>query len=233
MQNDDQSEFPYRLAAIDLDGTLLGPDKAISDQNAAAVRRLNENGAQGIIASGRRHQNSIRFQRQPHLSGPIIACQGGLIRDGESGNVIEAHFLPQTAAREIANEAEKNGVQAIYYHLDHLYVSERNNQWLDLYELRVGERAETLPDLNQLDGRRALKIVWYGEPAALQKIRPEVSVRYRGKVDVLSTESENLEFMTLGINKATALARVAEQLGVIREQVLTFGDGENDVQMLA
>jgi Cof subfamily protein (haloacid dehalogenase superfamily) len=234
-RDDDQlaSNFPFKLAAIDLDGTLLGPDKTISEQNAAAVRMLSQNAVKVIIASGRRHQNSVRFQRQLELDGPIIACQGGLIRDGESGNVIEAHFLPQNAAREIVNEAEKNGVQAIYYHLDHLYVAERNNQWLDLYESRVGERAETLPDLNQLDGRRALKIVWYGEPAVLQKIRPEVSVRYRRKVDVLSTESENLEFMTLGINKATALAKVAEQFGVLREQVLTFGDGENDVQMLA
>jgi Cof subfamily protein (haloacid dehalogenase superfamily) len=234
-QDHDQlaSKFPFRLAAIDLDGTLLGPDKAIGEENADAVRRLSQNGVQVIIASGRRHQNSIRFQRQLQLNGPIIACQGGLIRDGESGNVIEAHFLPQSAAREIANQAEKHGVQAIYYHLDHLYVSERNNQWLDLYESRVGERAETLPDLDQLDGRRALKIVWYGEPTVLQKIRPEVSVRYSGKVDVLSTESENLEFMPRGINKATALAKVAEQFGVLREQVLAFGDGENDVQMLA
>ena len=226
------STFPFRLAAIDLDGTLLGPDKKISDENEAAVRRLTQNGVKVIIASGRRHQNSIRFQRQLQLSGPIIACQGGLIRDGESGNVIEAHFLPQSAAREIAPEAEKHGVQTIYYHLDHLYVAERNNWWLDLYESRVGERAESLPNLDQLDGRRALKIVWYGDPAVLQKIRPEVSAVYSGKVDVLSTESENLEFMPRGINKATALAKVAEQFGIARQEVLTFGDGENDVQML-
>jgi Cof subfamily protein (haloacid dehalogenase superfamily) len=233
--DDDQirSNFPFRLAAIDLDGTLLGPDKKIGEENAAAVRKLSQNGVQVIIASGRRHQNSIRFQRQLQLDGPIIACQGGLIRDGESGNVIEAHFLPQNVARQIANEGEEYGVQAIYYHLDHLYVSERNDQWLDLYESRVGERAEALPSLDQLDGRRALKIVWYGDPAVLQKVRPEVSVRYTAKVDVLSTESENLEFMPRGINKAAALAKVAEQFGVPREQVLSFGDGENDVEMLA
>src|ERR1700732_5319876 len=141
--------FPFRLAAIDLDGTLLGPDKMISDQNAAAVRRLRENGVTVIIASGRRHQNSIRFQRQLQLTGPIIACQGGLIRDGESGNVIEAHFLPQTAAREIASEAGQYGVQAIYYHLDHLYVTEKNHRWIDLYESRVGERAASLPYLSR------------------------------------------------------------------------------------
>jgi Cof subfamily protein (haloacid dehalogenase superfamily) len=231
----DQSakKFPYRLAAVDLDGTLLGPDKAISEQNAAAVHRLNATGTQVIIASGRRHQNSIRFQRQLQLTGPIIACQGGLIRDGESGNVIEAHFLPQTVAREIAGDAEKNGVQAIYYHLDHLYVAEKNDRWIDLYESRVGERAETLPSLSQLDGRRALKIVWYGDPVVLGKIRPEIADRYRGKVDVLSTESENLEFMPRGVNKASALEKVAHEFGVPREQVLAFGDAENDMQMLA
>ena len=235
MQNDDLSatKFTYRLAAVDLDGTLLGPDKAISEQNAAAVRRLNENGAQVIIASGRRHQNSIRFQRQLQLTGPIIACQGGLIRDGESGNVIEAHFLPQAVARDIVSEAEKSGVQAIYYHLDHLYVPELNNRWIDLYESRVGERAEPLPDLSQLDGRRALKIVWYGDPVVLKKVRPEIAARYHGKVDVLSTESENLEFMPRGINKAAALEKVAHEFDVPREQVLAFGDAENDLQMLA
>src|ERR1700738_737699 len=234
-RDDDQlaSKFPFKLAAIDLDGTLLGPDKAISEQNAAAVRMLSQNAVKVIIASGRRHQNSVRFQRQLQLDGPIIACQGGLIRDGESGNVIEAHFLPQNAAREILNEAEKNGVQAIYYHLDHLYVAERNNQWIDLYESRVGERAETLPNLSQLDGRRALKIVWYGDPSVLQKISPEIAARYLGKVDVLSTEPENLEFMPRGINKAAALEKVAREFGVPREQVLAFGDAENDLQMLA
>jgi Cof subfamily protein (haloacid dehalogenase superfamily) len=225
--------FPYLLAAIDLDGTLLGPDKKVSEENIAAVRKLKENRVKVIIASGRRHQNSIRFQRQLELQGPIIACQGGLIRDGESGNVIEAHFLSQAAAKEITKEGTNAGVQVIYYHLDHLYVAERNDAWIELYESRVGEKTETLPDLDQLDGRRALKIVWYGDPLLLEKARPRMTERYREKVDVLSTEKENLEFMPRGINKATALAKVAAQLGVRQQEVLAFGDGENDVQMLS
>jgi Cof subfamily protein (haloacid dehalogenase superfamily) len=225
--------FSFRLAAVDLDGTLLGPDKQIGPENATAVQRLRENGVTVIIASGRRHQNSVRFQRQLGLTGPIIACQGGLIRDGESGNVVEAHFLPQGTTRHILSEAEKNDIQTIYYHLDHLYVAERHNRWIGLYESRVGERAEILPDLQQLDGRRALKLVWYGDPVVLAKIRPEMSANYSDKADVLSTERENLEFMPRGISKATALAKVAAEYGVRQEDVLAFGDGENDVAMLA
>jgi Cof subfamily protein (haloacid dehalogenase superfamily) len=185
-----------------------------------------------IIASGRRHQNSVRFQRQLGLTGPIIACQGGLIRDGESGNVVEAHFLPQSVTRQIISDAEKHDIHPIYYHLDHLYVAERHNQWIDLYESRVGERAEVLPDLEQLDGRRALKLVCYGDPAVVAKVRPEMSAYYADKADVLSTEHENLEFMPRGISKATALAKVAGEYGVRQEEVLAFGDGENDVAML-
>jgi Cof subfamily protein (haloacid dehalogenase superfamily) len=226
-------DFPYRLAAVDLDGTLLGPDKKISEENAGAVRRLNENGIKVIIASGRRHQNSVRFQRELGLDGPIIACQGGLIRDGESGNVVEAHFLPQTIARQITKEGESAGARVIYYHLDHLYVAGRNNEWIKLYESRVGEKTETLPSLDQLDGRRALKIVWYGDPLVLAKTRSQIVEQYREKVDLLSTEKENLEFMPRGINKATALAKVAAELGMRREEVLAFGDGENDLQMLS
>ena len=224
--------FPFRLAAVDLDGTLLGPDKKVGPENAVAVHRLRDNGVTVIIASGRRHQNSVRFQRDLGLGGPIIACQGGLIRDGESGNVVEAHFLPQGVTRQIINDAEKDDIQVIYYHLDHLYVPERHNRWLDLYESRVGERAEVLPSLEQLDGRRALKIIWYADPAVVARLRPAVSERYSEKVDVLSTERENLEFMPRGINKATALAKVAADYGVPQAEVLAFGDGENDVAML-
>src|SRR5260221_13714241 len=109
IQNDSRgtTAFSFRLAAIDLDGTLVGPDKTISPENIAAVDRLHQNGVTVIIASGRRPQNSVRFQRQLRLSGPIIACQGGLIRDGESGNVIEAHFLPQSGTVQISGEEDK------------------------------------------------------------------------------------------------------------------------------
>ncbi|MBV8275311.1 MAG: HAD-IIB family hydrolase, partial [Verrucomicrobia bacterium] len=145
----------------------------------------------------------------------------------------EAHFLPQSVTKEVISDAEKNDIQTIYYHLDHLYVAQRHNRWIDLYETRVGERAEILPGLEQLDGRRALKLVWYGDPAVLAKVRPEMSAHYSNKADILSTERENLEFMPRGINKATALAKVATEYGVNQEEVLAFGDGENDAAMLA
>jgi hydroxymethylpyrimidine pyrophosphatase-like HAD family hydrolase len=96
----------------------------------------------------------------------------------------------------------------------------------------VGEQTEVIGDLKILEGRDALKIVWYGPPDALYGWRDELTERFAGRVDVLSTEQENLEFMPPGVNKASAVAKIAEQLGIPRAQVMTFGDGENDVSML-
>jgi Cof subfamily protein (haloacid dehalogenase superfamily) len=227
-----KTTLPYRLGATDLDGTLLGPNKEISPENFKAVERLRGAGLQMLLASGRRHQNSIRFQRLLGLKGPIIACQGGLIRDGETGDVLEAHFIPPALVREIVRIGTEAGVQVIYYHLDHLYAGSAHDRWLDLYESRVGEKPEAVPSLEQLNGQRALKLVWYGDPKVVHPLRPQLESQFDGKVDILSTENENLEFMPPGINKATALAKVIGKMGIDAHEVVTFGDGENDVAML-
>jgi hydroxymethylpyrimidine pyrophosphatase-like HAD family hydrolase len=63
------ARFPYRLAAIDLDDTLLGPDKRISEQNASAVQSLRNLGVMVVLASGRSYENILNFHQQLGLRG--------------------------------------------------------------------------------------------------------------------------------------------------------------------
>ena len=228
----DAAPFPYQLAASDLDGTLLGPHKEISAANTAAVRRLQEAGARFILASGRRHQNSLRFQHQLGLDGLLISCAGALVKDPQTDRTIHEVLLPADLADELVAEGEKAGYTVVYYHRDHLYVTETNH-WTELYESRVGERAERYPgSLRDLKGEAALKIVWYGEPSAIQATRSEVEQAYKDRLIVLATDPENLEFSAVGADKAQALAVVADFYKVKQPATLAFGDGENDAPML-
>jgi HAD superfamily hydrolase (TIGR01484 family) len=90
----------FKLAAIDLDGTLLGSDHAISDGNAQAVWRLQSAGAQVVLASGR-HFNSMR-KYVAALPGVqwVVSCQGGEESDVNSTTVLSRQFLPATAERQ-------------------------------------------------------------------------------------------------------------------------------------
>ena len=224
--------FSYRLAACDLDGTLLGPGKEISAANFDAVRRLRELGVRFIIASGRRHQNSIRYYRQLGLDGWMISCSGASVRDPHTGRTLREVLLPASLADELVVRGEAGGHTVIYYHRDHLYIAERNH-WTELYESRVGERADLLPcDLHELHGEGAEKIVWYGEPDALAALRPGLQAEHPDDLTILSTDPENLEFLAPTANKADSLAVVANDYGITRADTLSFGDGENDAPML-
>ncbi len=232
MHADDATEFPFRLVMTDLDGTLLGPRKEIGAENVAAVRELQRRGARVTLASGRRHQNSVRFYRELGLDGLLVSCAGALVQDPDSDEVVRECLLGKEDAANLVTEGLSRGCTIIYYHREHLYVSERNH-WTVLYESRVNERTELYPgDLADLGGEGALKIVWYGEPAELRTLRPEIEERYRATVGVVATDPENLEFLDLSANKADALTAVAKYYGIEQSETVAIGDGENDAPML-
>ena len=186
-----------------------------------------------MVASGRRPQNSLRYYRQLALNGLMISCAGALIKDPDSGETMREVLVPAELAAELVSEGQNGGYTVIYYHRDHLYIGVRNH-WTELYESRVGEKAELFPgSLDDLQGESALKIVWYGEPAALEPERQRLEDKYRGRLIVLATDPENLEFSAPGANKADALAAVAKYYAVAQKATLAFGDGENDAPMLA
>ena len=224
--------FPYRLAASDLDGTLLGPKKEISEANRAAVRDLQDKGVRFLIASGRRHQNSLRYYRALGLDGLMISCAGALVKDPDTGETVREVLLAADLADALVGNGQDRGYTVIYYHRDHLYVNVRNH-WTELYESRVGETAELYPgDLRGLRGEAALKIVWYGEPDALKPERARIAGEYGERVQIIATDPENLEFSAPAANKAEALAAVAAYYHVAQKDTLAFGDGENDAPML-
>ncbi len=228
----DDASFPYRLVASDLDGTLLGPDKQIGQANTAAVRRLQGSGARFVVASGRRHQNSIRYYRELGLDGLMISCAGALVKDPDTEQTVREVPLTADLAAALVSRGQTSGYTVVYYHRDHLYIGVRNH-WTDLYESRVGEKAELFPgNLDGLKGEGALKIVWYGEPEALSPERKRLAEEYGERLQIISTDAENLEFSAPEANKAEALAAVAAYYDVPRAATLAFGDGENDAPML-
>lgn len=225
--------FPFRLAACDLDGTLLGPDKTIGPANLAAVAALRNHGVEVIVVSGRRHTNSVHFHRQLGLrpGAPIVSCLGARVATAETDEIWSEHPLPPDLSAELVREGRARGFSVIRYGREHLR-SDGRTKWTELYASRVGEQPEVVADPDQLGTAGALKLVWYGEPETLRALRPDLEERFRGRLELLPTDPENLEFVAAGVNKAAALALVAGRLGVERAATLAFGDGESDAPML-
>src|SRR5687767_13295587 len=97
-------DFPYKLAAIDIDDTLVGPDKRVSAANRAAIQRLRGVGCRVVLASGRHHSNMLPFYADLGLNDFIVSSQGALARHGGNGEVLHHVTLPVHDAAEVTAE---------------------------------------------------------------------------------------------------------------------------------
>lgn len=51
-------------------------------------------------------------------------------------------------------------------------------------------------------------------------------------IEAVSSLGNNIEVNVNGVNKGSSLVRLGEMLGIRREEIMAFGDGENDIAMM-
>ena len=225
--------FPFQLAAIDIDETLVGPDKRISDPNRIAIRSLRDAGCRVVLASGRRHENMLRFHRDLGLDGFLVSSQGAVARSAETSEVLHEALLPTPHAAEVTAEGLERGLTVMVWTADGVFARQRTD-WVDRYTADSGGDRVTLCDvLSLVDGGAPVeKVVWGAEPEVIPLLAPEMHRRYRSGVLMTVTEDWFLEFTSPRATKAEGVAAVANHHGIDRANVLAFGDGNNDVPML-
>ena len=223
----------YKLAAIDLDGTLLhSKTHAVTDGNAAAVRSAVQNGAQIVLASGRQWVTIDKFAATLDLplDAPIIAYNGAMIRT-HGGETWFHQPLPADAAKKIVAYCAANGYHLNYYLDDELYVRD-HTKWVDIYYERTGTIAHVTGDLGKFDGRQPTKIILVDTLEATNRLLTYFQAEFGDTLYITKTEDEYLEFMDPSVNKGRALAEVAKRLNLTADQCVAFGDSFNDMSML-
>jgi Cof subfamily protein (haloacid dehalogenase superfamily) len=223
----------YRLAAIDLDGTLLhSGTHTVSPGNAAAVERALAQGAILVLASGRQHETIAAFAEELRIPAatPIISYNGALTKT--LGGETMAHCpLPDEAARTIVRFCAEHGHHLNYYLNDLLYVRDKTH-WADVYQERTGSIPRVVHDLTTFDGQRPTKLLLIDTPEITDRLLLHFQAQFGESLYITKTEDEYLEFMDKGVSKGVALAHTADVLDVPREKCVAMGDSYNDIPML-
>lgn len=76
-----------KLAAIDLDGTLLDKEGNISEENAWALKEFDRQGGTVALATGRSIQSAREVFEQLDLSGFTLASNGAYVARIENGDI--------------------------------------------------------------------------------------------------------------------------------------------------
>ena len=164
--------------------------------------------------------------------GPVVCYQGALVADLGTGEWYRHTPMEGAAAAEVVRHIRAMGRQLNAYIDDRLYVEEVT-PWARRYAEHVEVGIDSVPDLeDEVRRRPPTKLVLVTSAADVDAILPGLQERWAGKLYVVRSQPEYIEFTDVSVSKSGALAWLCERLGVARERVVTLGDGMNDVDML-
>lgn len=230
------------LIALDMDGTLLLSDHhTVPQRNIDAIRRADAMGIRVAISTGRMIEDASDFIRRYDLPCMLIAANGARACTGPmpGGEMIYSVNLDPEDAHAALDILMDTGL-AIHGFEDGIVNTVDNGSgkkyhlvYRGLIEDRYGEA-----EIRKAADRGVMKLFAVGDGFAGDVYDPRVApakervMAELSHLQITSSAPGNVEIISPKAGKGVALAHVAKQLGLTRENVMAVGDAGNDLNML-
>lgn len=230
--------MPYRLLAVDLDGTLLRSDGRVDDRDVAAIGELRRSGAVTVtIVTGRLHSGTLDAARATGIEGMVACVEGSHLVEVASGVTHAHHGMSAASTRLLRDAFGASNLASFIFEHDGIHHDERGEPYAKYVStwsprMRVVEEA--------LDER-----VWANDPlaavaigderevaAAHAALKPHAASIFSVSFAVSACPGKYAVLVrAAGSNKGTALAELCRAVGCTTADAVVVGDWVNDVPM--
>lgn len=227
-----------RLIALDLDGTLMGPDHVtVSAANRAALRAAHDKGVAVAAATGRTLSILGDVCEQVPQIGYILYSNGAAAAK-RSGEVLYENALSWPEAEWLLDYFDRCPVFLEVYAGGVSYAQADKERFFPhgvFPKIFVEEALKGMTVVESfraaLRGRPVEKFtVYIPDPALLRAVWNELAAD--DSLAVTSSFPISIDVTKAGADKGAALRGLCESLGLLPAQCVAFGDAENDVPML-
>ena len=226
----------YPLIISDFDGTLVNDDGSITQRNKEAIADYVAAGGAFAISTGRMPDGILSRAQDLGLKGMVSTCQGGIIVDIESGEVISEGRIPYETTLKIIQKMEEMGLHIHIYDLWDYY-SNMDDEALKHYEYIVKSKAKLIIDRPLSEYVQECKFATY---KVLVMVHPEDNERVRKALEAENFEGcvvtrsgpFLVEVVNANYSKGTAVEFLAKYYGVTLEKTIAVGDQLNDIPMI-
>ena len=236
----DIMKMEYKLLGFDLDGTILTGEKKLT---ARTKRALEEAIAQGMIvlpATGRPFSGIPKEIMEVEGIQYALTSNGARIVDAKDGTIVYEKPVPKEITEKILDIYDKyDTLQEIYFQgvgyiseydlkrVDQMVESPAMAEYVRSTRKVVKNIRETARQLPRgVDKVHAIFADQNEKMCALRELEQ------MGQVTVTRALSNNIEVNAEGVDKGKGMLKLAELLGIRREEMIVFGDGWNDISMI-
>lgn len=221
----------YKLIAIDMDGTFLSDEKAISKENIEAVRAAMDKGVNIIISTGRSGIALKKFFVDLKLDTPFIVYNGAGVKKLDEDDYITRTDLDNDVAEDIYNRGLKLGVSVLVWADDKLYAN-TTTEFTDFYKFHTGTEFIDFVDFEIFKDKGIHKVLFCDDPNKIREHYSEFVENGYSKANFTISVPQIFEFFNLKSSKGLAVLNYAETLGIKPEEIMCIGDGMNDISMI-
>lgn len=227
-----QRAAAIRLVGLDLDGTLLGPQKTISAACAATIAECVKRGVRVVLISARPPRSVRPIQQALGLDSLQVNYNGALIHHPSEGWRLYHRPLPAAVARQVVTVARalEPRLAVSVEVLDQWFTD-----WLDESlptETSLHFKPDYIGPLSQVLNRPITKLMLLAQPERLRAVSEALEQRFAGRIAMAVSDQHLIQVMHPAVGKGKALARVAGYYKIPRAAVMAVGDAPNDAGML-
>ena len=220
-----------KLFASDLDGTLLPDNKVITPLSIKAIQEIQKHNLHFVITTGR--------PLSPYVLRLIDTCNlkkdnftvvfnGAMIY--QNNKLIYSCPLSNNDINELENFAANFNVCTHVFTTDNAIHIKNKNE----FSTFVASTNEILPayeDYHNLNND-IIKFSIVAEDKEIRKVIENIPNSFRQKYNIFRSYNFLLEFVNKDVDKLNAIKQICSSLNISLDEVMAFGDEENDYNMV-
>ena len=247
----------YKLAAIDLDGTMLNQYGVVTEKTKEAIQKAQQNGIEVIIASGRPIDSIKAIAKEIKSEKFFISGNGAIIYDLAKKEIIYENTLKKQKVLDIIKICEENSIyyniytekeiiakslqcNVLYYHKENANKEEENKTHINivdnLYDY-ISNREEKVIKITVCENNQAIfnsimrKLKEIDEIEVLDISHMSRKLIKQG-CEEIPIEYYYTEISAKNVDKWNALEFLKEKLNIKTEELIAIGDNINDKKMI-
>ena len=235
---------PYRLIALDLDGTLLSPGGAVTPRARAAVLSCIEAGYVVCFATGRNHTESRAVIEQVGHFDAAVFVGGAMVVDTRTGTTLHRTGMAADLAAAVVEEIESAGHAALALQdteragVDYYISGDRDpHPSHGVWTAAMKVRCDVVAGLASADHAHTVRLGAVvpsdSGPELERRLTRRFAERvYLHRIRVPGTGVDVVEVFDPSVNKWAGIMKVAETRGIPPEAIIAVGDDMNDLHMV-
>ena len=247
----------YKLAAIDLDGTMLNQYGIVTQRTKEAIKKVQQQGIEVVIASGRPTDSVKTIAKEIESEKYFISGNGAIIYDIANDEIIYENILKKQKTLDIIKICEENSIyyniytdkeiiakslqcNVLYYHKENLNKEEKNKTRINIVENiyeYISNRDEKIVKITICDSHPVIfnsimrKLKEIDEIEVLEVSHMSRKMIRQGTEEI-PIEYFYTEISAQNVDKWNAIEFLKDKMQIETEEIVAIGDNINDKKMI-